>query len=75
MNLSDILNLYFLNSILIIYMNKILLLYLLLLTIVSSQQCLNADGNPVTWWVQLVFPEDVPGGYAYIDDTFTNSDF
>ena len=59
-------------------MNKLLLSLLLsffLSSITQNQHCLNADGNPVAWWVQLVFPGSVPGGFAYFDATFTTSNF
>lgn len=57
-------------------MNKLsLALLALLVASCSAQTCLNPSGKPVTWWVQMIFPGSVPGGYAYFDSTFTAPSF
>lgn len=47
----------------------------LLIYLSQSQSCLDQNGNSVSWWVQLIFPGSVPGGYAYIDNTYTAPSF
>lgn len=47
----------------------------LLIASASSQQCLNAQGQTVDWWVILIYPGSVSTGYAYFDSTFTSSSF
>ena len=54
---------------------KILIIAAILCLGCYSQACLDPNGNTVAWWVQLLFPGSVPGGFAYIDSTFTSSDF
>ena len=52
-----------------------ILVLLLVASLASSQQCLDPNGTPVAWWVQLIFPGTVPGGFGYIDSTFVSSQF
>lgn len=56
-------------------MKLTLLISITLLVIVNSQTCLDPNGNPVYWWVKLLYPGSVPGGYAYIDSTFAAPSF
>lgn len=56
-------------------MFKKIILVLGLLCASLSQPCLNFQGQPVSWWVQLLFPGSVAEGFAYLDSTFTNSQF
>ena len=44
-------------------------------SLVGAQQCLDPNGNAVAWWVQLIFPGSVPGGFGYIDSTSTTPQF
>ena len=46
---------------------KIPIIISLVILVSFSQPCLDPNGNPVSWWVQLLFPGSVPGGFAYID--------
>lgn len=52
-----------------------LVLLLSLITLSACQPCLDNNGNPVNWWVKLLFPGSVPGGYAYLDSTFAAPSF
>ena len=54
---------------------KILIITTILILASFSQPCLDPNGNPVSWWVQLLFPGSVPGGFAYIDSSATSPDF
>ena len=47
----------------------------ILIASVCSQTCLDPNGNPVSWWVQLIFPGSVPGGFAYFDSSYTAPSF
>ena len=55
-------------------LNKIVFAFLVAV-LNSSQQCLDPNGTPVNWWVQLIFPGTVSGGFGYIDSTFITSKF
>lgn len=52
-----------------------LLLLACLIALSSSQPCLDINGNPVNWWVKLLFPGTVPGGYAYFDSSYSAPSF
>lgn len=52
-----------------------LLIGILLLCLANCQQCLNPNGTVVSWWVQLLFPTSVQGGFAYIDNTYAAPSF
>lgn len=58
-------------------MNRIrsTLLLVLLVSLASSQSCLDINGNPVTWWAKLIYPGSVPGGFGYFDSTFSAPSF
>ncbi len=47
----------------------------LLLGFATTDQCLNPSGVMVNWWVQMVFPGAVPGGFGYIDSTYAAPSF
>ena len=47
----------------------------ILLVAAKADQCLNPNGTVVNWWLQLVFPGSVPGGFAYIDSTYAAPSF
>lgn len=53
----------------------LLLVSLLFVYSATSQQCLDPNGNPVAWWVMLLFPGSVPGGFGYLDSTSTTPQF
>lgn len=50
-----------------------LLLLLLIVQYSKSQVCLGINGEPVTWWVQLIFPGKFSNGFGYMDSTFRTS--
>lgn len=55
--------------------NQYKLVFLLVLISVNADQCLNPSGTMVNWWVQMLFPGSVPGGFGYIDSTYTAPSF
>jgi hypothetical protein len=51
---------------------------ILLLTFVAvsyTKTCLGIDGQPVVWWVQLIFPGKLNNGFAYMDDRYAAPSF
>lgn len=54
---------------------KILCLLVVLLVSAHADQCLNPNGTAVNWWVQMVFPGAVTGGFGYIDSTYAAPSF
>ena len=56
-------------------MKQSIILLLCLLAFANSQTCLDVNGNPVNWWAKLIFPGSVPGGYAYIDSSYSAPSF
>lgn len=56
-------------------MRSSILLVLCFLALSNAQPCLDMNGNPVNWWVKLLFPGSVPGGYAYLDSTYSSPTF
>lgn len=56
-------------------MKLAILVLLSLIALSNCQPCLDLNGNPVNWWVKLIFPGSVPGGYAYLDSTFAAPSF
>jgi hypothetical protein len=55
--------------------HKALILIVVLLATANADQCLNPNGTVVNWWLQMVFPGAVPGGFAYIDSTYAAPSF
>lgn len=51
------------------------ILSILFVNSVIADQCLNPSGTVVNWWVQMIFPGAVPGGFGYFDSTFTAPSF
>ena len=51
------------------------ILFIILVSLTNSQSCLDINGNPVNWWVKLIYPGSVPGGFAYFDHTFSAPSF
>jgi hypothetical protein len=60
-----------------IYSKSMQLLTLLLTVIMVSysQKCLNRDGKPVDWYLQLHLPASVDSGYLYFDSLSTQPQF
>jgi len=56
-------------------MKLTILLLVALLAFANTQSCLDPNGNPVDWWVKLLYPGSVPGGFGYIDSTYTAPSF
>lgn len=56
-------------------MTKITLVAIFLLVLANSQPCLDINGNPVNWWVKLIYPGTVPGGFSYFDSTYAAPSF
>ncbi len=56
-------------------MRNLALLLLGLIVLANSQPCLDINGNPVNWWVKLIYPGSVPGGFAYLDSSFAAPSF
>ena len=54
---------------------KAILVFALLATCLVSQPCLDPNGNAVSWWVMLLYPGSVPGGFSYIDSSKTDPSF
>lgn len=54
---------------------KIPIIICLILVASHAQPCLDPNGNAVSWWINLIFPGSVPGGFAYFDSTFTSPEF
>lgn len=52
-----------------------IVLVLCLIALSNSQPCLDPNGNPVNWWVKLLFPGTVPGGFAYLDSSYAAPSF
>jgi hypothetical protein len=53
--------------------NYLVLLFLTLVIVSHSKTCLGIDGQPVVWWVQLIFPDKLNNGFAYMDDRYVSS--
>jgi hypothetical protein len=56
-------------------MKFLLFLTLILCARVHSQTCLDINGNPVNWWVKLLYPGSVSGGFGYFDSTYAAPSF
>jgi hypothetical protein len=56
-------------------MKQSIILLICLLGLANAQTCLDSNGNPVNWWAKLIFPGSLPGGYAYIDSSYSAPSF
>lgn len=56
-------------------MKTCIIVLLCLIVLSHTQPCLDPNGNPVNWWVKLLFPGSVPGGYAYLDSSYAAPSF
>lgn len=54
---------------------QVFIFFAILLVAAKADQCLNPNGTAVNWWLQMVFPGSVPGGFAYIDSTYAAPSF
>lgn len=56
-------------------MKLAIVLVLAVLSLSNCQSCLDPNGNVVDWWVKLLYPGSVPGGFAYLDSTYQAPSF
>lgn len=63
------------RNVILFNMRNFAVLAVFLLVVANSQPCLDINGNPVNWWVKLIYPGSVPGGFAYLDSTFAAPSF
>ena len=56
-------------------MTKALVLILTLLSLASSQECLNQEGIPVDWLLALTAPKSISEGYLFIDSLTNQTEF
>lgn len=54
---------------------KKFILFSFIFALSFSKLCLNPDGESVDWWLQLIFPSNVPGGFAYFDSSYAAPSF
>ncbi len=40
-----------------------------------AQSCIDRNGQPISWWIQLIYPKTLPSYYAYFDSKFTTNKF
>lgn len=46
-----------------------------IIQICYTQSCISKNGEPVSWWIQLIYPKTVQDQYAYFDSNFMTNKF